>query len=197
MFNQKILFKTLSFYGVDLKSINFNNHSETVNHMVRCANIAHEFGKYLGLSKKDLEKLTECALLHDIGKFYVNPEILYKEGRLTDEEFMEIKRHTDYDGLLKKADMSVRHCIRYHHDNVVKTGYHKIDVSKKHDFVKIISLIDCYDVMSNKRCYKDYTLTIDEIIEDIYKNLGRQFDLNYGHKFIGFLTELNCIDCVS
>lgn len=198
MINEKFLFETLKSYNVDICEEDIiTNHLETVNHVIRCAKLAEIFGGYLNFSKEDNAKLVSCALLHDIGKFYTNPKVLYKEGRLTNSEFDYIKKHTEYDFILNDADVSIKHCIKYHHDNCQQTGYHKTDISTKHDFVKIISLIDCFDAMSNKRCYKDFAYTIDEVIKEIELNIEKQFDCFYGHKFITFLNEVTDVDYVS
>lgn len=175
------------FNSID-ESLILNHHKESIEHMLRCSQTAKEFGEYLDLSDYELAKLLECALLHDLGKLQLNPNILYKNTKLTDEEFSYIKTHTSVinEGIL---DECILDCIHYHHDNVVGTGYNKINVLSKNEFVRIISLIDCYDAMSHKRCYKDFVLNTQEIIDDIENLIGKQFDYYYGHKFVNFLNE--------
>ena len=198
MVKKEDLFKVLRHYELSINEDYISHyHSETINHIIRCSKIAKDFGIYLNLCEKDLNKLIICALLHDIGKFKLDQNILYKNGRLTDEEYEYIKGHTKLEGDFSKLDPCILDCISYHHDNPCKTGYNKIDVSTKHELVKIITLIDCYDVMCHKRCYKDYTLPLCDIILDIQKNIGKQFDSFYGNKFIDFILKTNVINFVS
>lgn len=192
MFEKDELFQLLRNYNVSIDEDYVRKyHEETINHVIRCSQIAKEFGLYLNLSKDDLNKLVECALLHDIGKFQLDHNILYKIDKLTDEEFKYIKSHTNLEGNFSKLDHCILDCIRYHHDNSVKTGYNKIDISTKHEFVKIISLIDAFDAMNNRRSYRAYKIPLSEILRELEQNIGKQFDLFYGHKFIEFILQTN------
>lgn len=185
-----MFFNTIKKYSIPVdEEYVINIHRESIEHMIRCSIIAKEFAEFLGLSEINKEKLYECALLHDLGKLKLNPEILYKNTRLTDAEFKYIKTHTSINGKEGCLDKCILDCINYHHDNIISTGYNKINVCEKHEFVRIISLIDCYDAMSHKRCYKDFIYSKDEIISDIKNLIGKQFDYFYGHKFIDYLNK--------
>lgn len=164
-------------------------HEETLEHMIRCSNVAYEFGKYIRLDKTQLELLSKSALLHDIGKLKINPSILYKKDRLTNLEFQKIKEHTLCDFEFEEEE--INQVIRYHHERPDKRGYFGCDGSKLSDFVKIMSIVDAYDVMSNKRCYKDYIFSKVEIVNDISSNIGKQFDEKYGLLFLNFLKSYN------
>lgn len=67
----------------------------TYVHSVNVGLIASIIGKWLNYSKEDIQILTLCGLLHDIGKILIPDEILSKPGRLTDNEFAIMKNHVN------------------------------------------------------------------------------------------------------
>lgn len=185
------LLKVIEYYGFDInKRFVMKHHLETVNHMIRCFELAKRFGLYLGFEKDEIELLAKCALLHDLGKFQLNERVLYKSERLTNEEFAYLKTHTEIkinynEELLEEVILDT---MKYHHDNCLCTGYNKINIMDKHSFVRIVSIIDSFDAMTSKRCYKNNSST-EYALKEIFKNLGTQFDLFYGEKFICFMEE--------
>lgn len=185
----KKLKEILNKENLDKKHI--SKHEETINHVCLCYIIAKEFGLFLNLSENDVETLSNCALLHDLGKFHINPEILYKKTFLSDDEFDIIKSHVNYKSNSIINDI-VLNCIKYHHERPDNMGYSENDYSKVLPFTKIISIIDSFDVMSNKRSYKSTTLNLESAINEIRNNIGKQFDEYYGNLFISFLeTKIN------
>lgn len=195
--SEKCLFDVLKNYGFEIDE-NFikEYHIETVNHVIRCFEMAREFGLYLGLNEEELDLLGKCALLHDIGKFQLDKNILYKVDKLSDEEIVHIKSHTELKNIddIKSVEGIILDSIKYHHDNFICTGYNKINVGEKHCFVRIISIIDAFDAMTYKRCYAKRSLTYGEALKEIFKHLGKQFDLFYGNEFIKFIKSNNYMD---
>lgn len=161
-------------------------HKETINHIYRSHKIAKEFGAFLKLSSIELEILSECALLHDLGKFEIDSKILYKTTVLTETEFSIIKNHINYKPKTIFND-NILNCIKYHHERPDNNGYNNIDYAQVSPFTKIVSIIDAFDVMSNKRSYKTTTLNLESCIVEIEKNIGKQFDDYYGRIFLDFL----------
>lgn len=66
------------------------------NHSLNVAVVSNLIGRWIGLEQKDLDILILAGLVHDIGKLRVDPAILNKPGKLTDEEFAEMKKHPEY-----------------------------------------------------------------------------------------------------
>ena len=163
-------------------------HNETVQHMNRCGVLAERFGKFLNLDKNEIILLKECALLHDVGKFNIDTNILYKNGRLTQEEYEQVKKHTETKFISKYDE--INEVIKYHHERIDGKGYYNMDLSILSKYTKIIGIIDSYDVMVSKRCYKSKK-SKKESIQEIKNNLGTQFDEFYGHKFIEFINRNN------
>ena len=180
---------TVIFFKEEMSPLNYKEHKETIRHMLRCACIAYKFAEYIGLNDKDKALLSKSALLHDIGKFRIPTGILYKRGRLSDNEFAVIKTHTEYLNVSNKLDNIVLEVINFHHERPDCKGYKGINANELHDFVKIISIIDAYDVMMNKRCYKNIVLSKEQIYMEIFNNIGKQFDCKYALLFLNFLNK--------
>src|SRR5688572_26226389 len=90
---ERIMFEILDSNAVSsLESL--KTHSDyTFEHSVEVAIVAILLGKNLGLPNNQIRELALGALLHDIGKIYVDPAILNKPGKLDPHEFEEIKKH--------------------------------------------------------------------------------------------------------
>ncbi|MFZ5649028.1 MAG: HD-GYP domain-containing protein [Bacillota bacterium] len=140
---------------VDIRSVDDYLYSHSVNVCV----LAVMTGVSLGYRQDRLEELAVGALLHDVGKSLVPLNVLNKPGRLTSEEFEEIKKHPDYSLqiLRKKSGISsVSRVIAYqHHERYNGDGYPR--GIKKDDFLEpaqIVGMVDIYDAITSDRVYK-------------------------------------------
>lgn len=116
-------------------------------------------GMELGLSQKEVEILGLGAILHDVGKMKIPTEILFKPGKLTEEEFAEIKKHpqTGYDILrdVQTISLIVAHCAYQHHERINGSGYPRgIKGDDIHYFAKIIAVADVFDAVTSDRIYR-------------------------------------------
>lgn len=117
-------------------------------------------GIALGMPDDELKKLSQAALLHDIGKTCLPVELLNKPGKLTPEEYEEVQKHSRYGYNLLKNNPDIssvtRNAILSHHENEDGTGYPRnLPAEKIHKFAKIIHIADVYDALTTKRVYKD------------------------------------------
>ena len=69
------------------------HHNYTFRHSMMVSGYLSAFGLLLKMRNTDLQNVTTCGLVHDIGKANVSPELLNKPGPLTDEEWKEMKLH--------------------------------------------------------------------------------------------------------
>lgn len=150
------------------------------NHLKHHERFRHE------LNDSTIELLYKSAPLHDIGKVGVHDSILLKPGRLTEEEFEEMKRHTVYgrDALVNSNHMPGDHSfltlareIAYsHHEKWDGTGYpeglqgEEIPLSGR-----LMALADVYDALISKRIYKP-PFTHAKAVEIITEGRGKHFD---------------------
>lgn len=168
--------KNLMINMVDMKV--FDDY--TYYHSVSVAVLSIVIGVALGLPKKDLCDLGFGALLHDIGKVFVNKEILNKEGKLTEEEFNAIKTHplNGYEYMKKESEMptSSYNCILNHHEKYSGGGYpNNIKGEAIPLFGRIIALADVYDALTSDRPYRKALLP-SEAMEYIMGSTGVLFD---------------------
>ncbi|MCL4427461.1 MAG: HD-GYP domain-containing protein [Deltaproteobacteria bacterium] len=145
----------LEMLGVIAKTLGLKN-PYTEKHSENMINLAVSIGRKIGLSSEKLETIRYGTLLHDIGKLAVSDNILNKEGKLTSEEFDEIKKHpiTGYD-LLHSVFEPIALIIRHHHEKIDGSGYP--DGLKKDEIsieAKIVAVVDVYDALTNVRPYK-------------------------------------------
>ncbi len=129
----------------------------TFTHCVHVSVFSIGLGKIFGITdRKDLHALGLGALLHDVGKSRIDQNILNKPGKLTPEEFEEIKRHPRlgyemYDGILPEQITDI---ILHHHEKFNGKGYpdglYENQISL---FAKIVALADVYDALTTNRVY--------------------------------------------
>ncbi|MFP3918563.1 HD-GYP domain-containing protein [Lysinibacillus telephonicus] len=136
--------------------------------------------KELGYSSEDLRVIGIGAMLHDIGKLVIPPDILFKEGSLTDDEYEVIKQHTrfGFDILrnLHTVSLLVAHCAFQHHERIDGSGYPRgISGAEMHPYAKIIAVADVFDAVTSNRVYRQKMLP-SEGIKIIESGSGTIFD---------------------
>lgn len=137
-------------------------------------------GMAAGHSREDLFTLGMGSILHDIGKTRISPKVLLKPGRLNDEEFAEMKRHTELGYALLKDEPFVpllaAHCAFQHHERLDGSGYPRgIRDGEIHDFAKWIAITDSYDAMTTNRVYRRGMLP-HEAVDILYSGSCTQYD---------------------
>lgn len=140
---------------VDLKT----HDNYTYAHSVNVCILAVLTGKTIGLNRYDLRDLAIGAILHDVGKVFIDSEILNKPGELSPEEFSIIREHARYgfDALRSKVNISVvsAHVAYQHHEREDGTGYPRgLSSPENHRFAKIVAVADSYDAMTTERVYR-------------------------------------------
>lgn len=186
----------LEQYLIDFAKILLNTvgakDNYTERHSIRVTNLAVYFGNYLGLSKEDLETLNMAASFHDIGKIGIPDSILLKEGKLTDEEYDQIKLHPVIGAnILGVSDIFKDICpiISGHHERYDGKGYpNKLKGENIPYLARVLSICDSFDAMVAKRPYKE-AKTIDYAIEQLTLGKDTQFDGKLTDKFITMLNE--------
>jgi diguanylate cyclase (GGDEF)-like protein len=160
--------------------LNINNkydheqiHSERVSQY--CLRIAEA----MNLNNKDIENAKIAGILHDIGKIIVPPEILNKNGKLTESEWQIVKKHaiTSYQ-LLKSVDeyAHLAEAVLHHHEKLDGTGYPEGLTEEEVPLLsKIIAVADAYEAMTAERSY-GIVKTKEEAVEELRKYSGTQFN---------------------
>ncbi len=135
--------------------------------------------KELGLSANEIKNIRYSAAMHDVGKIGIKDSILNKQGKLTDEEYEEIKKHPEigYNMLKKIKFLSrVANDVLHHQERYDGKGYPSGLSGEDIPIVsRIISVVDTFDAMTTDRPYRK-ALPVETALEEIKKNSGTQFD---------------------
>ena len=162
--------------AIDAKDSYTNGHSRRVAEYSK--KIAVEAGK----SEEECEKIYFAALLHDVGKIGIPIDIISKKGRLTDEEFDQIKQHPVIGGqILSKIKNSpwLGLGARYHHERYNGKGYPEgIKGDEIPEIARIIAVADAYDAMTSNRSYRN-AIPQHIVREELVKGIGAQFDPDF------------------
>lgn len=151
----------------------------TKGHCSRVANMSLGLASELGFNSNQIDELGVGALLHDVGKIAVPDRILLKAGRLTQEEYENIKQHPrlGYDILLPFFGRGVvTECALYHHERWDGGGYPEGLAGEKCPIAgRILAISDAFDAMTSARPYRP-ALSESEALKEIEANRGKQFD---------------------
>ncbi|MGI6154048.1 MAG: HD-GYP domain-containing protein [Christensenellaceae bacterium] len=171
----------------DLKSYD----EYTYHHSLSVAVLAIAIAQSLGFSKKQLEIVGRCAMMHDIGKTAVPIEIINKPARLSDGEFAIIKKHSEegfsYLNGHEIGDEEMWLGVLFHHEKFDGTGYPKGLKGERIPLLsRIISVADVYDALTSMRPYRT-PMQPQEAAEYIMANIGTFFDYDV---VLAFLKKL-------
>lgn len=159
--------------AVDAKDAYTKNHSDRVSYY------SVMIGKQLGLSDNELEILKQGALFHDIGKIGIPDAILQKPGKLTDEEYDDIKNHPSIGAKIlapAKIFSDLVPMVLHHHERYDGRGY-PVGLSGEDIplMARIVCVADSFDAMTSDRSYRPRFKVIDAL-EEVEKCKGAQFD---------------------
>jgi response regulator RpfG family c-di-GMP phosphodiesterase len=176
---------------------------ETGSHLQRTKNYSKELAKRLRKNKKHRKIITsrfikdifDTAPLHDIGKVGIKDSILLKAGKLTDEEFEEMKKHVligkqviqdiiDKFNIKESFMMTAKNIAASHHEKYNGNGYPQ---GLKGDAIpleaRIFALADVYDALRSKRPYKD-EIPHSEVVGIIRSEGAEHFDPDVVEAFL-------------
>ena len=166
----------------------------SVEHLQNISRFTRALCLRLGMDEEKAEHYAIAAKLHDLGKIAVPKYIINKEGRLSEEERVIVNSHTRFgytilaaysdDPLI--ADAAV--IARYHHERYDGTGGYGLKGEEIPLPVRIVTICDVYDALTNERTYKSAWSKADAIdyLED---NKGKLFDPKITDSFIEYLNE--------
>ena len=156
---------------IDMKDKYTNGHSS------RVAQYTARLAEELGYDKETVEKYYRIALLHNIGKIGVPPEVLNKNGKLTDEEYETIKSHTSqgYEALKEISIMpELSIGAQAHHERPDGRGYpNHLKGDEIPRVAQIIAVADCFDAMYSNRPYRK-RMNFDKAVSIIREVSGTQ-----------------------
>lgn len=164
----------------------------TKGHSSRVAEYSKMIARRLGYTEARQDEIYMIALLHDVGKIGIPDGILNKPGKLTDEEFEMIKRHSQMGAsILKNIEDTPKFekAALYHHERYDGAGYPSglkgEDIPEE---ARIINVADSYDAMSSDRSYRSH-LTQEMIKDELKLGMGTQFDPKFAQIMLDIVEE--------
>lgn len=154
---------------------------ETGKHVKRVAAYTEILCRALGMPEEEVWKVSVASMMHDVGKIGISHEILHKPGRLTDEEFAEVKKHVEYGHqLLENSQGEIMRIAAdiawHHHERFDGSGYlNGVKGEEIGLYARCVAIADVFDALVSKRCYKE-SWTPKEAWKEITSQAGKQFD---------------------
>jgi len=175
-----------------IKTLNEKNKREEL-HSHRVSYLCKKLAIALNFSDQEIQEIESVGLLHDIGKIAIDEAILNKSGKLTEDEYEEIKRHPEigYRILSTVNDMAeMAEVVLDHHERWDGKGYPR---GLKGDLIplqsRMICIADSYDAITSDRSYRSKR-SDQEAFDELRKNAGTQFDPNLVEPFIKLITSI-------
>lgn len=165
----------------------------THSHSMNVAQLSVNIGERIGMSSEQVENMRIAGIMHDIGKIAIPDSILLKPAKLTDAEYETIKTHSaigkDIIFSSMRDNPDVIDFVHFHHERFDGRGYPRGLSGEDIPLVaRVACLADSFDAMSNDRLYHQKK-TLDQAIEEIKLNFGKQFDPEIGNVFVDFLSS--------
>ena len=158
---------------VDARDHYTRGHSKKVNEY------AVALAEALNLKPSEINQLSSCAFLHDIGKIGISDEILNKPGKLTDEEWKTVKEHPQLGAaIVTHASQLAPYLpgILHHHEKYDGSGYPKgLKGTGIPLEARILAIADAFAAMTSERCHSN-ALSHEQTLEEIKRGAGTQFD---------------------
>jgi response regulator RpfG family c-di-GMP phosphodiesterase len=153
---------------------------DTGQHTRRVGNLSAALARELSLPAEEVDIILDAAPLHDVGKIGIPDSVLLKPGRLTAEEFEQIKTHTRIGAELLRGTSSsllqaAEEIARSHHEKWNGTGYEGLSGTDIPLHGRLVSVADVFDALTHARPYKG-AWTVEDAIAEIVSESGHQFD---------------------
>lgn len=159
----------------------------TCGHSERVALLSRHLAREAGLSDEDVEQVYMSGLLHDVGKIGVPEAVLQKAGKLTDEEFEQMKKHPQVGARILQDVPQMRSIIPgvlHHHEKWDGFGYPMKLAGQTIPLMgRIICLADCFDAMTSNRTYRAGR-PYEAALTEIAACAGKHFDPELAAAFL-------------
>lgn len=159
------------------------NDEDTGNHIIRVGEYCAIISRQLGMPEKFVHMIRLQSQMHDVGKIHTPPDMLKKPGKLTPEEFEEMKNHTVYGAKIIGDHLRLamaKEIALSHHERWDGEGYpYRLKGDRIPFTGRIMNVADIYDALRNKRVYKpafDHTTTCKIMTEGDGRTMPHHFD---------------------
>ncbi len=175
---------------IDARDPYTKKHSENVTRY------SVAIAKNLGFNAGQLENIRRAALLHDIGKIGIRDGVLLKPGKLTPDEFEQIKMHPVKGGEIVQSLpflKDVSDLVRHHHERYDGSGYPDGKIGNDIELgARILAVADSFDAMTTDRLYRK-KLPLEVAKDELKRNKSTQFDPQIVEAFLEVLDRNSAI----
>ena len=175
-----------------IKAAMLEKSQETEEHGERLAVMARKLGTALNLSQINLDKLELLATLHDIGKVGINEQLLLKPGKLSEDEWIEMKKHPQIGYRIAMASpelVPIAEFILCHQEHWDGNGYPQgLSGTSIPLLSRITAIVDAYDAMTTDRPYRK-AMSTKQALAEIETNSGTQFDPEIASLFVKMIKK--------
>ena len=180
-----------------------NHDLATYEHCVRVSQLCRFLAEAAHLSEEEKLQAQIAGLLHDVGKLKIPLEVLNKPGKLNDEEYALMKKHSLFSAeMLEPLEESpffreIQLAVLHHHERVDGLGYPlQLDGEQIPYISRLILIVDTVDAMTQNRAYRK-GLSMDVVYQELEKYAGTQFDAELVKVFITAYKKLLAEDQTS
>ncbi|SMC76167.1 PAS domain S-box protein [Papillibacter cinnamivorans] len=181
MYKRKLL-EHKSLHGSIIASIRTAMHEkshETEEEAGRIKDLSESLGKALGLSEYQLNELELLSSIHDIGKISIDEDVLFKPGKLTEDEWYQLKKHPEVGYRIAQASPELKHIADFilsHHERWDGSGYPQGLAGEDIPLLsRVMAVVDSYEAMTHNKPYRA-AMSREEAIAELERNAGTQFD---------------------
>jgi diguanylate cyclase (GGDEF)-like protein/PAS domain S-box-containing protein len=171
----------------------YEKNNREMLHSKRVSSICEKIAIQMDLEKSTIEQLKVAGLVHDIGKIGIDENILNSPDRLTDDQWTEMKKHSEIGFRILSGSEEFSEIARFvleHQEKWDGSGYPKgiagEDISLE---ARIIALADAFDAMTRPRSYGN-VYTVSQALQEIQRCAGTHFDPNVSKMFVEHYQEM-------
>ena len=165
--------------------------SMTFYHCLRVGEMARRLAQSAGLNEYEQKVAQFAGMFHDIGKMGISKDVIWKPGRLTEDEYKQMKNHSIMSEVIltpfeKQSDFfkDILPGVRGHHERVDGTGYpDKLMDEQIPVIARVILIVDTVDAMSQNRAYRK-GLPMERVFAELKQFKGTQFDAQLVQVFL-------------
>lgn len=170
------------------------------SHSVNVTRLSRQIARAMNLSEYEIARIGIAGCCHDIGKVFVSPRIINKTGKLTKDEWNEMKKHSFWGfKILNEIDgySDIAQYALEHHERWDGSGYPNGLVAEEISLpARIVAIADSFDAMMSKRSYKD-PYSLERTLDEIRINAGKQFDPHIAEIFIDMMSSYPAMESVA